>query len=247
MRLQRYSIGSLLILIAIAAVGMAALRYPSRLWASTIYTVAAVVLISGVSNAILGNGVRRAYWLGFSLFGGAYFFLTLGSNRPVTEMMLDLLYPHVTRQFPQATLGTLPAPIAFAPAPVPPGPLVAPPPPPASVGTPFQVTVYAPQQVSNGPVSTPPAIFYPAAADSAWDHWTKPDLDISEYIIPTDFSARFSSASFRQISHSLAALFAATLGGIFVRWRYDKNSKDVGSPEATPGIAESGANPSMSA
>jgi hypothetical protein len=236
MRLQRYSIGSLLMLIAIVAVGLAALRSPSPLWASTTYTVAAVVLIGGVSNAILGNGARRAYWLGFSLFGGAYFFLTLGSNRLATESMLDLLYPHLTRQVPQATLGALPAPIAFAPAP-----------PPASGGTPVQVTFYAPTQISNGSVGTPPVISYPAAAVSAWDHWTKPDRDIGEYIIPTDFSSRFSSVSFRQIGHSLAALLAATLGGIFVRWRYEVNSKGCGSSEVEPGFGQPETAPTVSA
>ena len=135
MRLQRYSIGSLLMLIAIVAVGLAALRSPSPLWASTTYTVAAVVLIGAVSNAILGKGARRAYWLGFSLFGGAY----------------------------------------------------------------------------------------------------------------DGFLARFSSVSFRQIGHSLAALFAATLGGVFVRWRYQKNSIELESPEAKPGIDAPGAHVNVSA
>jgi hypothetical protein len=234
MRPPRFSIGSLLTLIAIFAVGLAALRSPSPLWASTTYTVAAVAIVAGVSNAILGRGARRAYWLGFSLFGGAYFYLADGSNRLVTVTTLDLLYPHVTRQLPQATLGGLPSGGAFAPTPVPPAPLLAP--PPAAVGTPFQVAAYAPPQVS----IAPPAV-------SAWDHWTKPDRDLGEYAHPTDSSARFSSVSFRQIGHSLAALLAATLGGIFVRWRYEENSKEIGPAEATPEPGQPETDPTLSA
>jgi hypothetical protein len=237
MRPPRFSIGSLLTLIAIFAVGLAALRSPSPLWASTTYTVAAVAIVAGVSNAILGRGARRAYWIGFALFGGAYFYLTHGSNRLVTETMLDLLYPRVIRQLPQATLFTLSAQPAFAPTPVPPGQMVAP--PPTSVGT-FQVAVYAPPQVSIAPVSISPAV-------SAWDHWTKPDRNVGEYATPTDFSARFSSVSFRQIGHSLAALLAATLGGVFVRWRYEMNSKTCGSSEVEPRIGQPETAPTLSA
>jgi hypothetical protein len=234
----RFSIGRLLKLIAVFAVGLAALSNPSRLWASTTYTVAAVAIVAGVSNAILGRGARRAYWIGFALFGGAYFCLTHGSNRLVTETMLDLLYPHVTRQLPQATLFTLSAQPAFAPTPVPPAQLLAP--PPAAVGTPFQVGAYAPPQLSIAPVSISPAV-------SAWDYWTKPDRDVGEYATPTDFSARFSSVSFRQIGHSLAALLAATLGGIFVRWRYEENSNEIGPAEATPEPGQPETAPTLSA
>jgi hypothetical protein len=216
MRPPRFSIGSLLMLIAIVAVGMAALRYPSPLWASTIYTVAAVVLIAGVSNAILGRGARRAYWIGFALFGGAYFFLAFFTNQLLTETILDLIYPHVSLHSPQAAPILIDSLVALSPA-------------------------------TSGPTSTPPLTFYPPPSPgaSAWDHWTKPDYNTGA--LPIDFSVRFSSVSFRKIGHSLATLLAATLGGIFVRWRYEENSKEIGPDEAAPERGQPETAPTVSA
>ena len=223
MRPPRFSIGSLLTLIAIFAVGLAALRSPSPLWASTTYTVAAVAIVAGVSNAILGRGARRAYWIGFALFGGVYFHFTFSSNQFLTETALDLLYPHVTQQLPQP----------------PPGPLVPPSPPQFDSGASGSLVVYSPQQGSGGPTIAPPTpVLYPTAQPgvSAWDYWMKPDRYIGEDLLtPMEFTAKFSSVSFRKIGHSLAALLAATLGGIFVRWRYEENSKEIGPAEAAPG------------
>jgi hypothetical protein len=210
MRPPRFSIGSLLMLIAIVAVGMAALRYPSPLWASTIYTVAAIAIVAGVSNAILGRGARRAYWIGFALFGGAYFYPTLFySNHLLTETILDLIYPHVSLRSPQL--------VALPPA-------------------------------TSGPTSNSPLTFYSPSspAASAWDHWTKPDYNAGG-ALPIEFSVRFSSVSFRKIGHSLAALLAATLGGIFVRWRYEENSKEIGPAEATPEPGQPETAPTLSA
>jgi hypothetical protein len=226
LRAPRFSIGSLLTVIAILGVGFAALRSPSPVWASAIFTVTAVTLVAAASNAIFGRGARRAYWLGFALFGGAYFYLTMSSNQLVTETMLDLLYAHVGPQVPQPP----PAP------PVLPLPIATPvsPPPIDPTATSVSYELNSTQYITSGTIT---ASSYPASLPtvSAWEHWTKPDRRIGEYVFPTEFTARFSSLSFRQIGHSLAALLAATLGGVFARWRYEGNSKAIELPGVSPG------------
>ena len=90
MRTPRFSIRSLLATIAILGVGLAMLRGPSPIWANASYTVAIVAVVAGASSAILRRKSRRAYWVGFTLFGATFLMM---SDRLVTETMLDLLYP----------------------------------------------------------------------------------------------------------------------------------------------------------
>ncbi len=100
MRAARFSIGSLLAVIGILAVALAALRNPSYLWANAAFTAALAAVLAAVVSTVFGRGARRAYWLGFALFGGTY--LAICSTpvlrdsvcpRLVTEPMLDMLYP----------------------------------------------------------------------------------------------------------------------------------------------------------
>ncbi len=139
------------------------------------------------------------------------------SGQLVTETMLDLLYPYFAPQSPQLT-------------PTSPGPLLAAPAMP--VGTTVQYTYSAQPDLTGATVGPPTLTSVPAPAMSAWDYWTKPDRRLSE-IFPLEF-ASFSSKSFRQIGHSLLALLAATLGGVFVRWRYEEYSRKGQSPEVAP-------------
>jgi hypothetical protein len=64
---------------------------------------------------------------------------------------------------------------------------------------------------------------------SAWDYWTKPDRHLGELFV-TDL-ASFSSRSFRRIGHTFVAMLAATLGGVFVRWRYEEHSTKDDVPQ----------------
>jgi hypothetical protein len=214
MRAPRVSIRSLLTAIAVSGVGLALLCRPSPAWANATHTVATVAIVAGASIAILVRGARRAYWLGFSLFGCAYLAM---SDQLVTETMLDLLYPYL-------------APPSSQPAPTQPAPLVAQPVMPVgiSVEDPF-----APQQVPTAVNVAPPSfVSVSPPTMSAWDYWTKPDHHLSAFL-PSEFAC-FSSRSFRRIGHSLTALLAATLGGVFVRWRYETYSTEGQSAEVTP-------------
>jgi len=92
MRTPRFSIRSLLAAIAVAGVVLAMLRSSLPVWANAAHTVAIVAIVAGASSAILSRDARRAYWVGFSLFGATYL---MTSDQLVTETMLDLLYPYL--------------------------------------------------------------------------------------------------------------------------------------------------------
>ena len=103
MRLPRFTIASVLAVIAILAVALAALRSPSYLWVNVTFSLALGALVVGIVNAIYGRDAGRAYWVGFSLCGGIYFAICSLPGlrdsvcpRLVTEVVFDFLYPHLS-------------------------------------------------------------------------------------------------------------------------------------------------------
>ena len=60
------------------AVGFAALRVSSRLWASTLFSVALLSLVVAVAALIYRRGPERDFWVGYVLFGGTYWLLSFG-------------------------------------------------------------------------------------------------------------------------------------------------------------------------
>ena len=69
MKRLRFSIGALMGLVLLVAVGFAALRSSTPIWASSIFTATFLCLTVG----LLGAFARRGAWLGFAVFGWAYF------------------------------------------------------------------------------------------------------------------------------------------------------------------------------
>ncbi len=67
------------------AVGFAALRESTELWESGTFTLTIGVLLASILLSIHRTGKRRAFWLGFALFGWIYLGLTL---MPSTESRL---------------------------------------------------------------------------------------------------------------------------------------------------------------
>ena len=72
MRHIRFTIASLLGLVLFVAVAFAALRRADDLWDSTLFSLTLGLLLASVLLAIHRAESRRAFWLGFALFGGAY-------------------------------------------------------------------------------------------------------------------------------------------------------------------------------
>jgi hypothetical protein len=88
--MKRFSIRSLMAVIVVAAIALAALRNADQRWAGMI--LLAVLTVEG--NAILGaiflKGRERAWWTGFALLAGTYLALSvspLHSRVPTTRLM----------------------------------------------------------------------------------------------------------------------------------------------------------------
>lgn len=77
MRNLRFNISAILAAITVVAIGLAALREASEIWDSTLLTLSLGVLLVSVLLAIHREASRRAFWVGFALFGWAYVLLSL--------------------------------------------------------------------------------------------------------------------------------------------------------------------------
>jgi hypothetical protein len=77
MRRIRFNIASLLIAVLFAAVGFAAMRESNETWESGLFTLTLLALLASILLAIHRRESRRAFWLGFALFGSGYLALSL--------------------------------------------------------------------------------------------------------------------------------------------------------------------------
>src|SRR5262249_47183244 len=96
----RFSIAALLTAIVVCGLGLTALRQPSQLWASSIFTVTTAVLIAAAVNAAYLRRPPRAFWAGFAIWGWAYWAANFGpwaytqvGPPPVTPPPPDTLPP----------------------------------------------------------------------------------------------------------------------------------------------------------
>jgi hypothetical protein len=94
--MRRFSIRTLMACVLLSAVGLAALRSASRLWAGIMMMLALAAIGVAILGAALMRGRERAWWLGFAVFGGGYLVLTFAPGlssevgaRLVTTKALD--------------------------------------------------------------------------------------------------------------------------------------------------------------
>jgi hypothetical protein len=73
----RFSIASLLLVVLFVAVGFAALRESNETWNSGVFTLTLAALLISILLAIHRTESRRAFWIGFALFGWIYLGLSL--------------------------------------------------------------------------------------------------------------------------------------------------------------------------
>jgi hypothetical protein len=117
MRRPRFTIASLLVFVLFLAFGLAALRESTEVWDVAVFGVTFLLLLTSVLLAVHRTGPRRAYWLGFALFGGAYLAAGLippvGARLPTSKglVYLDSLVPGRQATFtiafsPQGGIGT---------------------------------------------------------------------------------------------------------------------------------------------
>jgi hypothetical protein len=77
MRRPRFTIASLLGVVVFVAVAIASLREATDLWDCGVFTATAGLLLASVLWAVHRTGLRRAFWLGFALFGWVYLVASL--------------------------------------------------------------------------------------------------------------------------------------------------------------------------
>jgi hypothetical protein len=103
MRRFRFHIGTLLILIIVLSVSFAALRESNDTWDSGVFTLTIGVFLISTLLAIHRTEKRRAFWLGFTLFGAAYLTMSLVppiESRLITTNLLAYIDSKVARSIP---------------------------------------------------------------------------------------------------------------------------------------------------
>jgi hypothetical protein len=103
MRRFRFHIGTLIILVVVLGVSFAALRESNEIWDHGVFTLTLVILLTSVLLAIHRSEKKRAFWLGFALFGAAYLGLTLVpsiESRLATTRALAFLDSKLPRSMP---------------------------------------------------------------------------------------------------------------------------------------------------
>jgi hypothetical protein len=71
----RISLAGALGIVAVIAMGLAGMRSASSLWTTAAATVTLALLLSAMIAARLLDGLDRAFWAGFALFGWSYLLL----------------------------------------------------------------------------------------------------------------------------------------------------------------------------
>jgi hypothetical protein len=107
MRRFRFHISTLVILVLLLGVGFAALRESNETWDGSIFSITLGIFLISILLAIHRSGSRRAFWLGFALFGSAYLGFSLVpsiESRLITTRALAYLDSKVPRSIP-AELG----------------------------------------------------------------------------------------------------------------------------------------------
>jgi hypothetical protein len=75
--MHRFSIRTLMAVVLVSAIGLAALKNANDLWAGMMMLIALAAVGVAVLGAINLQGRERAWWQGFGLFCGGYLALAL--------------------------------------------------------------------------------------------------------------------------------------------------------------------------
>jgi hypothetical protein len=103
MRRFRFHLGTLVMLVLFFGVGLAALRESNDIWNSGMFTLTLGILLISILLAVHRAEKRRAFWIGFALFGWTYLGLSLIpsiESRLITTKCLAFLDTMVTRPVP---------------------------------------------------------------------------------------------------------------------------------------------------
>jgi hypothetical protein len=93
----RFSLATLFLVMAVVAVGCAALANPSQAWAEVIVAVVLLLLFAGLVAALIVQGPLRVFVIGFATVGWLYFLLTFADavnlrDRLITTRPLNVMF-----------------------------------------------------------------------------------------------------------------------------------------------------------
>jgi hypothetical protein len=105
MRFVQFTIGRLAMVVVVAAVCFAALKQPNEWWVAGMTTLVLAALGFAILGVSYRLGRKRAFWLGFLLFGAGYGIVSAGpwfveNVRPslITTSLIDLSFPRLHPQ-----------------------------------------------------------------------------------------------------------------------------------------------------
>jgi hypothetical protein len=73
----RPTVKGLMVIVAVIGVAIAALIRPYKFWAIVLSLLQVTLCLTAVLGLVFRRGPERAFWIGFALFGWAYFILTV--------------------------------------------------------------------------------------------------------------------------------------------------------------------------
>jgi hypothetical protein len=214
MRRFRFHLGTLVLVVLVIGTGLAALRECNENWDSGVFTLVLTVLLVSVLLAVHRTETRRAFWLGFALFGAVYLGLSLvASIEP--KLVTTKLLAFIDYKLPKV----VPVVVAYA-----------------DVDSDGDVD----SVVANN--SQPNAIFVNKGNGTFQDITTTVGLNYARDaatnngVIFLHNSAGLgvvgTSANLMRIGHSIYALIVALLGGHLSRYLYEKNRQPLQSPDS---------------
>ena len=257
MRRMRFSIGGLMGFVVLVAVGFGALKAANPLWASAFYSLAFVGLIASVLVAIQARGRKRAFSIGFSVAGWAYFLLVFVLPSPISSsfeapmfLTTSLLEETKALFFPEqnnitaTTTFSVALPSAVMAPPIPPvvatGPAPTAPIPVPSPSAPAQVVAPTMPALVAPPIQPASALTVNGNGSVIAASYTLPPGTV--FPVGTSLGGTISGASeasFEQVGQSMATLILAYLGGFFSLFLAGRRERNEANPAPAPEISPS--------
>ncbi|WP_406695607.1 hypothetical protein V5E97_31820 [Singulisphaera sp. Ch08] len=99
MKPHRLTIANIMVAVLFIAIAGAALRDPTRLWASALFTLTVALLCWASSMALLKRDQRRIFWAGVAIFGWVHLSLSFGLMSGDKLSRPPLLYELLVAEF----------------------------------------------------------------------------------------------------------------------------------------------------
>jgi hypothetical protein len=190
--MRRFSIATLMAVVLVCGVAVAALRDASDTWAGILLGLTLLMLGIAMIGVLHRRGTRRAFWQGFALFGWCYLALTtgpwaseqVGPRLPTTQL---LRYAHARANPNQPQVGASQMVVWLA----------------AGNTQPNAVTSWQPQGYPLKAVSGNITATTGSASGPAQGFFLIGQTNLDQFV---------------RVGHCLFALLAALAGGLIARW-----------------------------